>query len=732
MQVAVQSPSPSEGRPLEDALRRLADLCATERDAERIADALLAVLAEVLAPHRLALYLPHGDGLRLAAGRGPAGLPDRVALTFGAIGAAARTRAIQLVDDVRRPPPDLAGGLAPDALGDTRSLLGLPLLASGEIAGVVAATWLEARTFGPDEREQLRRLASLAGLALDAARARTTAARLEAQVDLVVRASLAISDTLAILPEPHLQAALQRGFLTWPHGRERRIPELLRAVLQSIVEHARVAVGAELAALGVGDDPTRPFDPWVFAGVSAETARALGRHPRPVATLGLVARDGLVVRVPDVTKHPAHAGLPPGHPPVRSLLGVPIRYRSVTLGNLYLCNKIGAEEFSAEDERALALLASHAALALQQAYLRASLGTQRAETQILLDAAPHGILFVDADAGTLIANPRAIELLGRVLVPSGGLSQLVGLVHHPDGRPLDLEELPARRALAGETVAARELLIVQPGGRRLPVLLSAAPVRTLGDEIAGAVAIFEDISALRELDRLREEFAAVVAHDLRTPIQAILLQTQILARDAEGESVRVPLSAVQRIERSAKRLDRMAGDLLEATRLDLRRLALDLKPVAPGAAAAALVDRIRPALGAHPVTVEVAGEPAPVRVDPVRLDQILTNLIENAAKYSPERAPIVVRVAAAGAGVEVAVHDEGPGIAAEEIPRLFERYYQSQRARARQSGLGLGLYITKGLVEALAGRITVDSTPGQGSTFRVWLPAADADAAPRA
>jgi len=550
-------------------------------------------------------------------------------------------------------------------------------------------------------------------------------------LDRVVRATLAIADTLAILPEPQLAAALQRGFHTWPGGPGRRVPELLRPVLQAIVEQARAAVGAELGALGIGDDPTRPFEPWVFVGVGPEIARALGRHPRPVATLGLVAHDGLVVRVPDVTRHPAFGGLPPGHPPVRSLLGVPIRYRSLTLGNLYLANKIGAAEFSTEDERALTLLASHAALALQQAYLRAALGTQRTQLQILLDAAPHGILFADADDGTLIANPRATELLGRGIAPQGGLSQLVGLEHYLDGRPLVLEELATSRALKGEAVPATELLIVQPSGRRLPVLLSAAPVRSLGDVVVGAIAIFEDLSALRELDSLREEFAAVVAHDLRTPIQTILLQTQVLARQAGGDPVPVPRAAVERIEQNARRLDRMAGDLLEVTRLDLKRLALDLRDVAPGAAAAALVDRIRPTLHAHPVSVEVAGEPGLVRVDPVRLDQILTNLIENAAKYSPAGAPIMVRVAADGGGVAIAVCDQGPGIAAEEIPRLFERYYQSQRAHARHTGLGLGLYITKGLVEALGGRIAVDSAPGQGSTFRVWLPGADAAASPR-
>jgi signal transduction histidine kinase len=114
-----------------------------------------------------------------------------------------------------------------------------------------------------------------------------------------------------------------------------------------------------------------------------------------------------------------------------------------------------------------------------------------------------------------------------------------------------------------------------------------------------------------------------------------------------------------------------------------------------------------------------------VLADPARFDQIFTNLLENAAKYSAPASAIRVVIEGADHGVTVTVEDRGPGIAAVELPRLFDRFYQAPRARAQKSGLGLGLYIVKGLVDAQGGRIWVESEPGEGSRFHVWLPAAE-------
>lgn len=226
---------------------------------------------------------------------------------------------------------------------------------------------------------------------------------------------------------------------------------------------------------------------------------------------------------------------------------------------------------------------------------------------------------------------------------------------------------------------------------------------------------------------LREEFTALVSHDMRDPLQAILLETQRLLEAGEGTGeVRAPVVSLRRIESCARRLADVTDDFQDAMQIDLHRVAIQPRPVAVPEAVAALVGRLRGELAPHPIALRVEGHPPPALVDPARLDQILRNLIENAARYSWERAPIAVIVRAdssmRGGGVSIAVEDQGVGIPPQERPYLFDRVRQARRARARKSGLGVGLYITKGLVEAHGGRIRVESEVGRGSTFEVTLP----------
>jgi signal transduction histidine kinase len=137
-----------------------------------------------------------------------------------------------------------------------------------------------------------------------------------------------------------------------------------------------------------------------------------------------------------------------------------------------------------------------------------------------------------------------------------------------------------------------------------------------------------------------------------------------------------------------------------------------------------VVDHVQPAVRDHPIHVEAEASIPNVLVDPARFEQILTNLLENAAKYSASGAAIEVSVKGGDREVDIAVRDHGIGISSEELPRLFDRFYQTERARRRQSGLGLGLYIARGFVHAHGGHLSVESTVDHGSTFHVFLPAA--------
>jgi signal transduction histidine kinase len=230
------------------------------------------------------------------------------------------------------------------------------------------------------------------------------------------------------------------------------------------------------------------------------------------------------------------------------------------------------------------------------------------------------------------------------------------------------------------------------------------------------------VAGHREIDRLREEFASVIAHDLRSPVNALRLQSQLLLAKATADEVPMSRRAIERIHHATGDLAQMIDDLLDASRLESQRLVLHPEPRALDELAGEVIERQRPALGSHPVELH-ARTPARALVDPHRFAQILTNLLDNAAKYSDENRPILVSIEPTVFGVSVRVQDQGWGIAADDLPRLFDRFYQAKRARAKKSGLGLGLYIVKGLVEAQGGRISVASIPGRGSTFTVWFPA---------
>ena len=176
------------------------------------------------------------------------------------------------------------------------------------------------------------------------------------------------------------------------------------------------------------------------------------------------------------------------------------------------------------------------------------------------------------------------------------------------------------------------------------------------------------------------------------------------------------------IENAGFRLAQMATDLLDSARIEVSRISLNRESILPSSLIQTVVDETRPILGKHPISIEANSNVPEISVDPARISQVLNNLLENAAKYSPESAPITIRLANAEGGCVISILDQGMGISNEELPRLFDRFFQTRKARERRLGLGLGLYIAKGLTEAHGGKIWAESVLGHGSTFHVWLP----------
>ncbi len=513
-------------------------------------------------------------------------------------------------------------------------------------------------------------------------------------------------------------AALNAAVLTRASGRE---PVSLRDVLMRLLVLACEMTGARYGALGVLARDGRKLKDFIYSGVDEDTARAIGHLPTGRGLLGAVIREGRTIRLADMARDPRSEGFPAGHPPMTSFVGVPLRVGTEVFGNFYLADKQSSAEFSETDVRLLEKFSDQAGLTV--AYARQLEDEERLLLQAVVDHAPYGLAYFPADPeGEPFGNPAAIRMLGR-LTRANDPNRAYDL-KDAAGRPMRADELPVARALREGAVINLEAVIERRDGATFQGQISAAPVQSSSGVTLGVVVVYQDISARKELDRVREEFAAIVAHDLRTPLQSVLLQIDMMLSQATGDASTVPVATLQIMKRNGYRLERLTRDLLDASRIDAHHVALDRHQVDLPELVTALVSQIQGALGTHAVPVEVVGHPPPVSADPIRIDQILTNLLENSNKYSSVGAPIRIVVAAGDDGATLSIEDRGAGIAPEEIPHLFDRYYQTRKARGGSSGLGLGLYIAHGLVEAHGGRITVESTPGIGSTFRIWFPAA--------
>jgi PAS domain S-box-containing protein len=345
--------------------------------------------------------------------------------------------------------------------------------------------------------------------------------------------------------------------------------------------------------------------------------------------------------------------------------------------------------------------------------LLAQLNAERRTLQTVFDSAPVPLLLIDRNgAERVIANPHARDLTGGV--PERG--QYVGRLLRPDGTALPLDELPSSRAMRGETVPGEELIVAKADGSCRTFLVAAAPLRDCAGTITGAIVAGEDISPLKELARMREEWTSVIAHDLRQPITTIVLKAAMLSKQPQCSD------KAQHILASAMQLNRMIDDLLDVSRLESCRLDLRHVEVDLPALIRATVERTADPTRGHRVDVEVLDGIPPLLADPGRLEQVLTNLLSNAAKYGAPETPIRIAVERRSGEVLVAVENEGRGIAPDELPRLFARYYRTREAKAGgAAGLGLGLYIVRGLVEAHGGRIWAESAPGK-TTFQFTLP----------
>lgn len=356
-----------------------------------------------------------------------------------------------------------------------------------------------------------------------------------------------------------------------------------------------------------------------------------------------------------------------------------------------------------------------------------------AKFRTVYENAPSGICLLDAHSRFLDANPAMLSMLHR------SLGELVGrrlgdfaatrdaaLVHpaRAGRRAADVQQLDLVDG-HGKVVPLEWHLSWHSDGVTLAQVIDISA--RLDEERRRQMAIDRERDArtsAEQLNRMKDEFIAVLSHELRSPLNAIMGWTHVLLSRGANEQT---LDGLRAIERNGKAQARLISDLLDMSRLNVGKMRLARSPLDPLEMVQAAVSSLDATSGdnGNPIAVHAAPDLPAVFGDSARLQQVMWNLLSNAVKFSAPHAPIDVVVARDGEGVRIAVRDHGRGIAPEFLPHLFERFTQADSANERfRSGLGLGLSIVSHLVQAHGGRVTATSEGlGRGSTFEVWLPA---------
>ncbi len=345
----------------------------------------------------------------------------------------------------------------------------------------------------------------------------------------------------------------------------------------------------------------------------------------------------------------------------------------------------------------------------------------------IVAALPDGVALFDERGRLRLLNPAGERILGveaKTLLGKEHTS-LQFAARRADGCPLDEPNGPFDRLWHhGEPVEGLEVRTERRDGSRVTLLVNAARLQNGARTVLLA---FQDITGRAELDRLRSEFMSVASHELRTPLTPLsLILQRALRRASRGELLES--GTLERMQRQVRRLTELVGTLLDVSRLEQGTLVLEPRAIDLAALAASIVDDFQQQAQQRAITLKVRRGPTLVRADPVRIEQVLANLLDNAVRYTPETSSVEVEITGGEDQVRLAVIDHGTGLPPQVCQKLFDRFYHATTdVAARQPGLGLGLYVAHQLVEQHGGTIDCDSKPGVGSTFAITLPAAKAE-----
>jgi two-component system NtrC family sensor kinase len=471
----------------------------------------------------------------------------------------------------------------------------------------------------------------------------------------------------------------------------------LDEVLTTVVEAAVQLTGAEEGSLLLLDD------------VSGELYMRASKNfdDEFVRTFRVQVQDSLAGQVVETGK----VVLLDAHSPkkiktaylVQSLIYVPLQVRGRTIGVFGVDNRKAGLELDEHDVKVMMAMADYAAIAIENAQLLNRSEAERRKLETILLQTENAVIVVDPDHRILVINKAAQEafnvqgdFIGRSVVEAIDDPKLLSLIREP-----------------GISVRREEIEVSD--GRIFNAVKT--PIRGVGQAV-----VMHDISHLKELDRIKSEFVTTVSHDLRSPLTAILGYVELIER--AGPTTSQQDEFINRVKLSVEQITNLVSDLLDLGRIEA---GLDSTheetPISVLARYAVESMRVSAEAKGLSIELEVEDDLPMVNGDPIRLRQMIGNLLENAVKYTPSGGQVSLEANSEDSQIILRVLDDGPGIPPSDQPYLFDKFYRASNIPADVPGTGLGLSIVKSIVDHHNGRIWVDSQMGKGTVFTVVLPA---------
>jgi PAS domain S-box-containing protein len=458
--------------------------------------------------------------------------------------------------------------------------------------------------------------------------------------------------------------------------------------------------------------------------------RIAASHGIPAAMIRLL--DPLLKEIPD-HNDPARFELPEINRILQTLarraslglltgVGLPLTTRNQVIGMIFIFRNYQGP-FSSNDRRLLQSFADQAAVAVQNAKLYTQLSQEKQRMDAMVEAVADGILIMTPDRTITRTNPAFTRMYEQ------SVGNIIGRKHDEIIKWVKLERgLTLEQAEAGgwplssQTTLYVEGDIAKPDGASLPAGITYAPLLSQEGNLLNIIGSVRDISHFRHAEELKSTFISVISHELKTPVALIKGYVGTLRRTDATWDREITDDSLAVIEEEADRLSELIENLLDASRLEAGVLAINTSDLLLQNLAQRIVERFLPQSENHSFHLDFPDDFPIVLADEKRIEQVFYNLISNAIKYSPQGGIINISGETRQNKVIVCIKDQGPGIAAGDVPHIFDRFYRSETAKRKTKGAGLGLYLTRAVIEAHEGEIWVENSCDGGACICFSLP----------